>query len=160
MRTRQQPSTDQAGYSQMVEARLQERIVQCVLDDWLSVPREREPSQASPIRLGAHPLLEVTSCTEIGTQDLHPYADRLGPRDRVFAVRINEGGITATALVASLIRDDRLELLQAYCDWLPTGQHREQDTTFERMFARPDEHRVRSGGRAVGGDLKQEGATR
>jgi hypothetical protein len=125
MSTRQQPSTDLAGCSQVVEARSQERIVHFVLDDWMSFPAEREPSRSSPTSLGAHTLPEVTSCTEVGTEYLQPYTDRVGPHDRVFAVRVNDGGVTATALVAYLTRDDRLELLQAYCDWPSQGQKRE-----------------------------------
>ncbi len=127
MSTRQPPSTDQAGCSQVVEARYQERIVRFVLDDWLSIPAEREPSRSSPTSFGAHPLPEVTSCTEGGTEYQQPYADRVGPHDRVFAVRINDGGVTAMALVAYLTRDDRFELLQASCDWPPQGQQRELD---------------------------------
>lgn len=127
MSTRQQPSTDQAAPSQVAQARLQERIVQFVLDDWMSVPAEREPSRSSPTSLGARILPEVTSCTEVATQSLQPSTDRVGPQDRVFAVRINEGAVTATALVAYLTRDGRLELLQASCDWPPPGQQREHD---------------------------------
>ena len=146
MSTQQQPSPDQAGCSPVVEARFQERIVHVVLDDWLSIPAEREPSRASPTRPGAHPLPEVTSCTEVGTAYLQPYADQIGPQDRVFAVKINDGGVTATALVAYLTRDDRLELLQASCDWPPQGQQRELDTKLQLTLVRPD---GRSGGRPV-----------
>ncbi len=122
MNTRQQPSTEQAGRSQINETRSQERIVHFVLDDWMSIPAEREPSQSSPTSFGAHPLPEVTSCTEVGTEHQQKYAGLVGPHDRVFAVRINDGGITATAVVAYLTRDDRLELLQASCDWPPQGR--------------------------------------
>ncbi len=97
MSTRQQSSTDQAGCSQVNETCSQERIVHVVLDDWMNFPAEREQQ----------------------------YAGLVGPHDRVFTVRINDGGITATAVVAYLTRDDRLELLQAYCDWPPQGQQRE-----------------------------------
>ncbi len=127
MSTRQQPSTDQAGCSQMVEARFQERIVHVVLDDWLSVSAEREPSRSSSTSFGADTLPQVTSCTEVGTESLQPYADRVGPQDRVFAVRINEDGVTAMALVAYLTRDDRLELLQAFCDWPAHLKEKEED---------------------------------
>lgn len=55
MSTRQQPSTDLVAPSQIVEARFQERIVHFVLDDWMSVPAEREPSWSSPTNLGHTP---------------------------------------------------------------------------------------------------------
>lgn len=150
MSTRQQSSTDQAGCSQVNETCSQERIVHVVLDDWMSVAAEREPSRFSPTSFGAHPLPQVTSCTEVGTEREQQYAGLVGPHDRVFMVRINDGGITATAVVAYLTRDDRLELLQAYCDWPPQGQQRVQDAKFQLALARPDEHLVRSIGRHVG----------
>ncbi|HEX9132978.1 MAG TPA: hypothetical protein VF844_11865 [Ktedonobacteraceae bacterium] len=135
MSTRQQPSTDQAGRSQINEARSQERIVHFVLDDWMSIPAERESSRFSPTSFWAHTLPEVTSCTEVGTEHQQQYAGLVGPHDRVFAVRINDGGITATAVVAHLVRDDRFELLQAYCDWPSEGKKRELDAQRQLALA-------------------------
>ncbi len=122
MSTRQQPSKDQAGYSQVNETCSQERIVHVVLDDWMNFPAEREPSRFSPTSFWAHPLPEVLSCKEVGTEREHQYTGLVGPHERMFTVRINDGGITATAVVAYLTRDDRLELLQASCDWPPQGR--------------------------------------
>ena len=149
MSTRQQSSTDQAGCSQINETCSQERIVHVVLDDWMNFPAEHEPSRFSPTSFGAHPLPEVTSCTEVGTEREQQYAGLVGLHDRVFAVRINDGGINATDVVAYLTHDDRLELLQAYCDWPPHGHQRVQEAKFQ-LAARPDEHHVRSVGQHVG----------
>jgi hypothetical protein len=144
MSTRQQPSTDQAGCSQVNETCSQERIVHVVLDDWMSAAAEREPCRFSLTSFGAHPRPEVISCREVGTEREQQYAGRVGLHDRMFTVRINDGGITATAVVAYLTRDDRLELLQAYCDWPLHGQQRELGEKRQLTLAYPvNKHKVK-----------------
>jgi hypothetical protein len=135
MGTLEQESTNQAGCNQIEEVRDQERIVHFVLGDWMGVPTEREPSRSSPTTRGATTLPEVTSFTEVGTEHQQQYADLVGPSDRVFEVRMNDGGVTATALIAHLMRDDRLELLQAYCEWPLEGQKRELDAQRQLALA-------------------------
>ncbi|WP_220210730.1 hypothetical protein [Reticulibacter mediterranei] len=126
--TRQHPSTDLAAPRQIVETRLQERIVHCVLNDWMSAPEGCGPFRSSSTRLGVHILLEVRLYTEVG------------PQDRVCASRINEGTVTATALVIYLTRDDQLELLQVYGDWPHMTSKGSKARTETSRSPRPSHH--------------------